>query len=169
MSKMTRRTFLAGSTVIFLGGCATSKGGKAKPVELDILAIVDHYADLRGLDRNLVLAVIKAESGFNPLAQSSVGARGLMLLMPGTARDMGVQDPFDPEQNIAGGTKYLKLAMEKFDGNEELAVAAYSAGPGNVAKYGGIPPFEETQNYVRRVLIYKQQYDSGELKPPSGR
>lgn len=126
--------------------------------------IVKHYANQYALDEALVFAVIKAESAGNRYAVSSAGARGLMQLMPGTARDMGVKDIFDPAENIAGGTQYLAKMLNLFDNNVTLALAGYNAGPGNVQKHGGIPPFKETQEYVRRVRTYQRQF-AKETKP----
>ncbi|MFZ2493603.1 MAG: lytic transglycosylase domain-containing protein [Thermoanaerobaculia bacterium] len=103
------------------------------------------------VDAALVSAVIKAESDYNPRVVSHKGARGLMQLMPATAKRFGVSNSFDPEENIYGGTKYLRWLLEKFDGNADHAVAAYNAGEGNVAKYNGVPPFRETVNYINRI------------------
>jgi soluble lytic murein transglycosylase-like protein len=122
--------------------------------------IIRRAALFHGIDPYLVRAVIHAESAFNPKAVSPKGARGLMQLMPGTASDMGVKNPFNPVDNVWGGTRYLKELLAKFRGSTILALAAYNAGHANVDQYGGIPPFAETQGYVRRVLALQQQYRS---------
>jgi Transglycosylase SLT domain len=114
--------------------------------------VIKKYAQKYGVDEELVWAVIRQESGFNPGAVSPKGAMGLMQLMPGTAALMGVSDPFDVEQNIAGGVKYLEQCLNQFNHNVPLALAAYNAGPGNVVKYQGCPPFAETRNYVATIL-----------------
>jgi len=110
------------------------------------------------VDVGFIRAIIHAESAFNPLARSRKGAMGLMQLMPGTAKDMGVADTTNPEQNIKGGVKYLAALLQTFSGNEALAAAAYNAGAGAVTRYSGIPPYEETQTYVKRVKILSDRY-----------
>lgn len=105
-----------------------------------------------GIDRNLVDAVAWQESRYNPRALSTAGAMGVMQLMPGTARQLGVRNPQDVEQNVVGGTAYLRQQLERFGNNVPLALAAYNAGPGAVIKYGGIPPYRETQDYVRQIM-----------------
>lgn len=117
-------------------------------------AIFEEAASTYNVSVNLIKAVAKAESGFNPSAVSKSGAIGVMQLMPSTARSLGVTDPYDARQNIMGGTKYLRQNLDRFNGNVSLALAAYNAGPNAVQKYGGIPPYQETQNYVKIVTSY---------------
>ena len=120
--------------------------------------IINSCAAEFGVDRSLVKAVIHAESGYNPNAVSSKGAAGLMQLMPGTAQDLKVADSFNPSDNIRGGVRYLRFLLDTFKGNVTLALAAYNAGLSKVAKYGGIPPYDETRNYVSKVLSYQKNY-----------
>jgi hypothetical protein len=120
---------------------------------------IDEAAAATGLPPELIVAVIYHESGGNPRAVSRAGARGLMQLMPRTARGLGVSDPFDPRQNIMGGARYLRMQLDRFGGNLALALAAYNAGPANVYKYKrDIPPFRETQKYVRSIGALLQAY-----------
>jgi hypothetical protein len=117
---------------------------------MDYRALAEQIAIEEGLDPDLFLKLVQAESSFNPNAGSSAGAIGLAQLMPGTAAELGV-DPYDPEQNLRGGARYLKQQLDRF-GDPALALAAYNAGPGAVEEYGGIPPYAETQGYVQKIL-----------------
>jgi hypothetical protein len=124
----------------------------AMPSDYD--AIIKDASDKWGVEQDFIKAVIQQESAFNPQARSPVGAMGLMQLMPETAQSLGVHDAMDPRENVMGGTRYLKGLLERFNGDKRLALAAYNAGAGAVQKYGGIPPFAETQNYVQRIMAH---------------
>jgi soluble lytic murein transglycosylase-like protein len=146
---------------------ATTSGGPAPapvaPAQLD--ALVQQSASSWQVDPALVKAVIANESGFDANATSRVGAQGLMQLMPDTAASLGVRNAYDPVQNVAGGTRYLRGLLDRFGGNLRLAVAAYNAGPGAVEKYGDVPPYAETQNYVQNVLASYDTYRARSTSP----
>jgi soluble lytic murein transglycosylase-like protein len=132
-------------------------------VKRKIMASIEQAATRFGLPMALIQAVVKAESNYQVRAQSPAGAQGLMQLMPATAKELGVTDPFDIDQNIRGGAQYLRNMLDQFDGNVHLALSAYNAGPGTVAKYAGNVPYAETQTYVQRVLHYAEQFSSPEV------
>lgn len=129
----------------------------------EINGLIDAYSQKNGLDPDFVRAVVKQESGFNEHATSRCGAAGLMQLMPGTAKSLGVENPYDAEDNVKGGTKMLANLLKTYGGNKELALAAYNAGGGAVKKYGGIPPYGETQRYVKNVLSIYNRYKGGSV------
>ncbi len=133
-------------------------GARAAPFE----DLIRGAAQREGIDEQLVKAVVEAESGFNPRAVSSAGAKGLMQLMDGTARSLGVKDPFDPASNLEGGVKFLRGLLDRF-GSLPMALAAYNAGPGAVERFGGIPPYQETRAYVDRVMQLHRRNQLGSV------
>jgi soluble lytic murein transglycosylase-like protein len=141
--------------------CAARPGVDFRTLRLNTAAYQTEIAQAArdfGVDEAVVRAIIHAESAFNPTAMSRVGAQGLMQLMPATARRFGVADPFDAVQNIRGGVQYLAWLLKRFNGNVALAAAGYNAGEGAVDKYGGVPPYAETQRYVQRVGVLAERY-----------
>ena len=133
---------------------ATSSGSVSSPENLE--EYFKEASETYGVDINLLKAIARQESNFNPSATSSAGAMGVMQLMPSTAKGLGVTNAYDAQENIMGGAKLMAQNLKKYNGDVSLALAAYNAGGGNVHKYGGIPPFKETQNYVKKVLGYYQ-------------
>ena len=126
-------------------------------------ALIDDSAQRNGVDPALLKGLIRQESNFNPAARSGAGAVGLTQLMPGTASSLGVADPTDPAQAIEGGAKYLRQQLDRFGGDQAKALAAYNAGRGAVQRFGGVPPYAETQGYVQKVLGYARQYGGASL------
>jgi soluble lytic murein transglycosylase-like protein len=140
---------------VVAAAAAPADGPRTLPVlddQGDLRGIVQRLSAERGLDPKLVDSVVRVESAYNPSAVSHKGALGLMQLMPDTARRLEVDDPFDPEQNVRGGIRELDRLIERYSGNLQLALAAYNAGEGAVERHRGIPPFQETRDYVARVL-----------------
>ena len=137
-------------------GSAAAVTSTTASVPTDLMSIFQEAAQTYGVDVNLLTAIARQESNFTASATSSSGAMGIMQLMPATAQGLGVNDAYNPYENIMGGAKYISQLLSRYNGDVSLALAAYNAGSGNVAKYGGIPPFAETQNYVSKVLGYYQ-------------
>lgn len=152
------------NTAIDSIAASNTTNGTTDTAQMTLSEIFQKAADTYGVDVELLKAVAKQESNFNPNSTSSSGAMGIMQLMPATAEGLGVTDAYDPYQNIMGGAKLLSNLLSKYNNDTSLALAAYNAGSGNVDKYGGIPPFEETQNYVPKVLGY---YAEGVTIPAS--
>jgi soluble lytic murein transglycosylase-like protein len=140
-----------------------------RPAEGPFDGIIREAAAEYGLDPDLVRAVIRTESNFNPRAKSPAGAQGLMQIMPILARELGIKDAFDPRANVFGGTKYLSKLLDRHQGDIKLALASYNAGPRNVARYRGIPPFKETRGYVKKItnLLAENAVDSGTARGAS--
>jgi hypothetical protein len=134
-----------------LGGTPPFNPGPP-PAKVEVQALIARVAKEQGVSEKLIRAVVEAESSYNTYDVSVTGAKGLMQLMPGTAKEMGVNNPFDPYENLTGGTKYLKQMMARFPGRMDLALAAYNAGPGKVERAGGIPEIAETRNYVKKIM-----------------
>lgn len=150
-----------GSTAQAVSATSTSPVS-GTPYASEINAAATKY----GIDPALLAGLVKQESGFNPNATSGAGAKGLTQLMPATARSLGVTDPTDPAQALDGGAKYLKQQLDRFHGDERLALAAYNAGPGAVQRFGGVPPYAETKAYVEKVLANRDAFRASGLSSP---
>jgi soluble lytic murein transglycosylase-like protein len=143
---------------------AASAGGDATQFD----GLIDDAAQRNGVDPSLLKGLIRQESNFDPNAGSGAGASGLTQLMPATAAGLGVSDTTDPAQSIEGGAKYLRQQLDRFGGDQAKALAAYNAGPGAVQRFGGVPPYAETQAYVQKVLGFAQQYRTSSPTTPIG-
>jgi soluble lytic murein transglycosylase-like protein len=151
------------SSPTFASALATAQSGAAEPATATsdgsaYEPMIEQAAARYGINPSVLYGLIEQESGFDPSASSSAGAQGLTQLMPSTAASLGVTEPLDPAQSIEGGARYLSQLLHQFAGNTTDALAAYNAGPGAVAQYGGVPPYPETQQYVAKVLGYAASY-----------
>lgn len=168
--KVEKKTFYPDSNIDSYGNYGANEAAVAPSQSRNKNAfdhIIQQAAQTHGVSAGLIKAVMHTESGFNVHARSPVGAQGLMQLMPATAKRFNVSNAYDPQQNIMAGAKYLAWLLKRFNGNTSLALAGYNAGEGNVQKYGGIPPFRETQDYVRRVNSrYQNLYAGGLTSTP---
>ena len=171
LASATGRTTLNGMTAaaspIATTAAAATTTTSALPQGTPYAAEITAAAQANGLDPALLAGLIKQESGFNPTAGSPAGARGLAQLMPGTAAGLGVTNVLDPVQSINGGAKYLKQQLDAFGGDVVKALAAYNAGPGAVKRFGGVPPYAETQNYVKAVQAHAATFRTGSASAPS--
>ena len=140
------------NTALMQAAAATNSATTQNPTKNQIMDMVEQIANKHGVDDKLVKALIKQESGFNPKAKSKAGPMRVRQIMPAAAQGLGVTDAYNPVQNVDGGVRYLKSMLQKYNGNIILALAAYNAGPGAVDKYDGVPPYKETQNYVKNIL-----------------
>ena len=147
----------SGPAALLPGVAVSMNEFRAVPASEAYDDLIAEAATLYKLDANLIRAVMKAESSFNAMVVSPAGAQGLMQIMPALAQELGVTDPFDPRQNVMAGTRYLRQLLDAHKGNVRLALASYNAGPGNVARYKGVPPFRETRNYVKKITTYLEQ------------
>jgi soluble lytic murein transglycosylase-like protein len=161
---LTQAAAAGGQTPAGAVGGLTPVGGAGG--QTPFAAEIEAAAQRHGIDPALLKGLIRQESNFNPTAGSPAGARGLAQLMPATAASLGVTDVTDPAQSIEGGAKYLKQQLDRFGGDVTKALAAYNAGPGAVAKFGGVPPYAETQQYVQKVQAYAEQYRGASAPAP---
>lgn len=136
----------------------TARGYAPRPRPSQFDPLIHRCARTEGIDPSLVKAVVHAESSFDPGATSHKGAMGLMQLMPATARLLGVRDAYEPEENVCGGVRYLRMMLDRFGGDERLALAAYNAGPGAVERYASVPPYRETIDYIHKVRFLRERY-----------
>ena len=139
------------------------------PPEILYEPLVQEAAEFHGVDPDLVRAVVRTESAFDPTAVSTAGAQGLMQLMPALSEELGVKDPFDPRENVFAGVRYLRALLDQHEGDETLALASYNAGPGAVMRYNGVPPYPETEHYIRNINgLLSRELRAAPLREPAG-